>query len=114
MQMGSKMLSAGSVTVKTGDTWRAKGIGWPSSSADKLIAPSMKAAENERRSATEMSPGPCPHTLGVSMLMELISGKKSCLFLGTVHERVTVPPPKVPARNQTSPFCPTAQSAPVA
>jgi hypothetical protein len=48
------------------------------------------------------------------MFEKFMTGKKIDTPSGTEHERVTGPvAPLVPAKNQTEPWCPTMQEAPV-
>src|SRR5215469_14660958 len=108
------MLSAGRATANTADLTRTRSRrGLPSTSADKFVAPSMNDALIARSCATLKLSTLCPHTFGALMFMELTIGKNSASPAGTVHERLTVPPLKVPARNQVGPRWPTMQLAPL-
>src|SRR5580765_2042724 len=103
----SNKLSLGSATPKTTDCSRTILRGLPSRVADKLIAASMKGAIAARPSSTLKLSGPCPQVLGELKNALFTTGKKICEPSGTETLRVTVPP-NVPARNHTSPCCPTA------
>jgi hypothetical protein len=70
---------------------------------DIATTESMNAAAAARISSTVPSSAKNVFTIG----------KKSAVPAGTVQERVAVPPPAVPAKNQTLPLWPSAQFAPV-
>src|SRR5882672_4997123 len=99
-----KTLSIGRATSNTTDLMCLSGeTGWLSTLADSLLPPETNPADNARRSLIEIEAGPCPHTFGVLKLIALMTGKKSVAWSGTEQLRVTVPPLKAPARNQTGP-----------
>src|ERR1041384_3956931 len=77
-----------------------------------LTAVFMKPALAARISETESDPI-CPHTCGVFIPMELITGKKSAMPCGTEQLRTAVPPKNPPARNHTESRWPTIQFTPV-
>lgn len=105
---GGKRPFAGAMTVNDGDLTRNVCRFWAQSVPSKVhvreLTLSMKVAASCRRSSSVSDPD------GLNEMV-LTSGKKMGLPAGTVHVRATAPP-KAPARNHTSSYCPRAQLAP--
>src|ERR1700687_4999152 len=111
----SNMLSSGNAISKTSDWTRRKFLFvLPSTSTDRFVAPSTNTALIARNSLTPRGGADgWPHTPGVLMLTEFMTGKKVSLPSGTAHVRAAEPPENVPARNHSEPCCPTMQLPPV-